>query len=143
MANVLVVEDNGALGELLNAFICAAGHRVTLCAQSIRALDSIRDRTWDLIVTDMFMPDRDGLDILREARRLSPDTPVIAMSGGSTLLPSFDPLMCARELGATAVLKKPFGRAELLREVNFALSASRRAPEPLADIAAPHLEGTR
>ncbi|MCE9648430.1 MAG: response regulator [Parvibaculum sp.] len=128
MANVLVVEDNSALGDLLNTFISAAGHQVTLCAQSIRALESIRDRTWDLVVTDMFMPDRDGLDILRETRRLSPDTPVIAMSGGSTLLPSFDPLMCARELGAAAVLKKPFTRSELLREVNFALS-SRRAPE--------------
>lgn len=125
MAQVLVIEDNAELGNLLNSFISSAGHQVTLCARSIQALEVIQHENWDLIVTDMFMPDRDGLDILRETRRSSPATPVIAMSGGSRLFPKFDPLMCASELGATAILKKPFRRADLLKQVDLALSARR------------------
>ncbi|MGV8997255.1 MAG: response regulator [Parvibaculaceae bacterium] len=124
MARVLVVEDNPDLGDLLLTFIGAAGHQVTLRGSSLDALDTLHEQTFDLVITDMFMPDRDGLEILRAAKRASPDTPVLAMSGGSRLFPTFDPLACARQLGAFAILPKPFRRSELLSAVEAALAST-------------------
>jgi len=131
MARVLVVEDNPDLGDLLLTFITAAGHQVTLRGSSLDALDTLHEQSFDLVITDMFMPDRDGLEILRAAKRLSPDTPVLAMSGGSRLFPTFDPLSCARQLGAFAILPKPFRRSELLAAVEAALASAAIAPPPM------------
>ncbi|MES1991449.1 MAG: response regulator [Pseudomonadota bacterium] len=128
MARVLVVEDNPDLGDLLFTFITAAGHQVTLRGSSLDALDTLNEQSFDLIITDMFMPDRDGLEILRAAKHLSPDTPVLAMSGGSRLLPTFDPLSCARQLGAFATLPKPFRRSELLAAIEAALASAVIVP---------------
>tara|TARA_R110002110_G_scaffold34896_4_gene118321 strand:+ start:2583 stop:3032 length:450 start_codon:yes stop_codon:yes gene_type:complete len=138
MANILIVEDTVDLGDLLYVFITGAGHRVTLCREALLALDKLHDENFDLIITDMFMPGRDGLDVLREARRASPDTPVLVMSGGSRLFPSFDPLSCARRLGAVGVLAKPFRRSDLLSSINAALGTVRPdAPAPSTRPAGP------
>ncbi|MDO8288304.1 MAG: response regulator [Parvibaculum sp.] len=131
MAKILVVEDNPDLGDLLLTFIAAAGHQVTLRASSLAALDTLQEQSFDLVITDMFMPDRDGLEILREAKRLYPDTPVLAMSGGSRLFPTFDPLACARQFGAFAILPKPFRRSELISMVEAALASATIAPPPM------------
>tara|TARA_R110000868_G_scaffold383804_1_gene651106 strand:- start:1984 stop:2433 length:450 start_codon:yes stop_codon:yes gene_type:complete len=134
MANILIVEDTVDLGDLLYVFITGAGHRVTLCREAFMALDKLQEENFDLIITDMFMPGRDGLDVLREARRVSPDTPVLVMSGGSRLFPSFDPLSCARQLGAVGVLAKPFRRSDLLSSISAALGTARAdasTPRPL------------
>lgn len=131
MANVLVVEDNPDLGDLLLTFLSAAGHRVTLRGSSLAALDTLQEQSFDLVITDMFMPDRDGLEILREAKRLYPDIPVLAMSGGSRLFPTFDPLACARQLGAFAILPKPFRRSELIAAVEAALAGTTIVPPPM------------
>lgn len=132
MARILVVEDNPDLGDVLSTFIRSVGHTVTLCNDGHTALDTINEEHFDLVITDMFMPDLDGLDILRETRRVAPDTPVMAMSGGSRLLPRFDPLNYARKLGAVAILHKPFRRADLLSRVGVALDnkPSRHAARP-------------
>lgn len=122
MARILVVEDNPDLGDVLSTFMTSVGHAVTLCGDSHAALDTINQERFDLVITDMFMPDRDGLDILRETRRVAPDTPVLAMSGGSRLFPGFDPLNCARQLGAVAILHKPFRRSDLLATISDVLS---------------------
>lgn len=127
MAKILVVDDNADLGYLLQTFISAVGHDVTLCGDSRTALDTLHDTAFDLVITDMFMPDRDGLEILRESKRVSPSTPVLAMSGGSTLFPSFDPLRCAHQLGAVAILPKPFRRSDLISSIEAALNT---APNP-------------
>lgn len=125
MANILVVDDNPDLGDLLKTFISAIGHNVTLCGSSLSALDTLAHHTFDLVITDMMMPDRDGLEILRETKRLSPDTPVLAMSGGSRLFPTFDPLNCASQLGANEILPKPFRRSQLLSAIERLLKQSR------------------
>lgn len=137
MAKILVVEDNPDLGDLLLTFIAAAGHRVTLRESSLAALETLQEQGFDLVITDMFMPDRDGLEILREAKRLYPDTPVLAMSGGSRLFPTFDPLACARQLGAFAILPKPFRRSELLSTVEAALASATITPPPMPQVSIP------
>tara|TARA_R110000824_G_scaffold118960_9_gene271733 strand:+ start:37765 stop:38214 length:450 start_codon:yes stop_codon:yes gene_type:complete len=126
MADILVVDDNPDLGDLLKTFISAIGHNVTLCGSSLSALETLAHHSFDLVITDMMMPDRDGLEILRETKRLSPDTPVLAMSGGSRLFPTFDPLSCARQLGANEVLPKPFRRSQLLAAIERLLKESRK-----------------
>ena len=131
MANILIVEDTVDLGDLLYIFITGAGHRVTLSREPLLALDKLQNENFDLIITDMFMPGRDGLDVLREARRVTPDTPVLVMSGGSRLFPAFDPLTCARRLGAVGVLAKPFRRSDLLASIKAALATVQsHAPTP-------------
>jgi DNA-binding response OmpR family regulator len=148
MAKILIVEDNADLGDLLVHFISAVGHDVTLRGDSRAALDTLNETAFDLVITDMFMPDRDGLEILRESKRVSPTTPVLAMSGGSTLFPTFDPLRCARQLGAVAILPKPFRRSDLIAAIDAALksrpaanNARKAAPQVTNSNIAPTLSG--
>lgn len=127
MANILIVEDTKELGTLLYVFVTGAGHRVTLCHEAFVAFDTLQHENFDLVITDMFMPGLDGLDVLRETRRVAPNTPVLVMSGGSCLFPAFDPLNCAHNLGAAGVLGKPFRRSDLLSSIDAALATSRPA----------------
>jgi CheY-like chemotaxis protein len=71
----------------------------------------------------MFMPERDGIEIIQEIRRLQPDLPIVAMSGGWRTMKSAQTLEVARALGADAVLSKPFDRESLLAALNAALDA--------------------
>ncbi len=121
MPHILVVDDDDAIRFLLRAFLEAAGHEVREAADGDEALRALADAPADLVLCDMFMPRRDGLETLRELARSHPGLPVVAMSGGARqgLL---DVLPFADRLGAVDVLAKPFDRQTVLEAVSRGLA---------------------
>ena len=113
MARILLVDDNPHVQHVLARLLAMLGHDVVHAADGREALAQLRRAGCDAILTDVLMPELDGLDVLRHVARDHPGLPVIAMSGGSARMPGADALQLAHSLGAHAILAKPFGAAEL------------------------------
>jgi DNA-binding response OmpR family regulator len=116
---VLVVDDNAALCANLRAGLEMEGYEVLTAGNGEQALARLAQGRVDAVVTDLFMPDKDGIETIVALRERFPGIGVIAMSGrlGSTYLP------VAQEIGAAAILSKPFRLEELL-------AALQRLPSP-------------
>lgn len=121
MANILVIDDDKVVAGMISAFLTSGGHAVRIATDGKMGMESIAAHPTDLAVMDMFMPEKDGLEVIRELRALRPDFPVIAISGGGTAAGGADILNIARILGAKAVLTKPVLKAELLAAVEKCL----------------------
>lgn len=116
-ARVLVIEDDPALRELMTAILTSAGHQVIRATDGREGTALLARQTIDLVITDVLMPNQDGLETIMSIRRTHPNLPVIAITGGNRIDPAHY-LRMARALGATRVLEKPFGVAEFARTVN-------------------------
>jgi len=111
---VLVVDDNADARLTLQLLLEAEGYRVETAANGREALRVQRERPSQILVTDLFMPEADGLETMQRFRAEFPGVPVIVMSGGGTKQGlKTDHLTVARELGART-LRKPFSGEELL-----------------------------
>jgi CheY-like chemotaxis protein len=121
MVLILVVDDSDSALTVVETMLAGAGHQVITSRSARHALTILEDHAVDLIITDIYMPDEDGLELMRDARRVAPNTPVIAMSG---MTGKRDMLRVARGLGARCVLYKPFSRQELLTAVSQAFDSS-------------------
>ena len=106
---VLVIDDEAEVRAAVRTMLEEEGHEVTDAANGVEAMRILLGAPVDLVVCDLFMPDMDGLEVIRELRRNAPDVCVIAMSGGGAD-GTIDLLPMARALGATGVLYKPFDR---------------------------------
>jgi DNA-binding response OmpR family regulator len=120
MPNILLVDDDDQLRSMLKIVLTRAGHEVQEACNGNEALKFQSKRPADLMITDIIMPDREGLDTIRELRRNNTDIKIIAMSGGSRVTAQ-DYLTLARKLGADYVLAKPFSNQEILRAVQLVL----------------------
>ena len=112
MYTVLVADDDVGVRFIVCEFLKMAGFDVVEANSGLDAIEMLKEWTPDLLVTDIFMPDGDGIELVRYARKNLPFLPVIAMSGGSILLPEFNSLKSAEMLGATVTLAKPFTRKD-------------------------------
>ncbi len=110
----VVIEDDVLVLSLTAEILRRAGYTVHEAVNGEDGLAKCRAIQPDLVVTDIFMPERDGIEVLREVKKTTPETRVVAISGGSPLLPRMDFLVTADKLGADAVLAKPFTPAQLL-----------------------------
>ena len=120
MARILVVDDDSKIRTMVRVVLERFGFEVMEAIDGEAALRIARAEKADLVVSDVFMPDCDGLELLRNLRRELPDLKVISMSGG-TLGGKIDLLTVARYLGATETIHKPFTATALLALVNRAL----------------------
>ncbi len=120
MAKIMVVDDNEGLRKAIGKLLSLSGHEVALTQDGAVALDQLRGNPVDLVLTDIYMPEMDGIEFLDHVRRTCPDTRIVAMSaGGST--PAHSLLTDARLLGAVDVISKPFSDTELVDFVERAL----------------------
>ncbi len=117
MANILVVDDNLAFLEIQTEYLRRAGHDVTPATNGIEAMNRIESHTFDLVITDLIMPDKEGVQVIMEIRKKYPSVKIIAMSGGGRVNAE-DYLAIARRLGAARTLSKPFTGEELLTAVS-------------------------
>ena len=106
---VLVVEDNADLRDYLRLALESQGHEVRTADNGRIALQYLQRDGIDVVLTDLYMPEMDGIETTVELRRHFPTLPVIVMSGKPA---THTPVM--EELGAARVLKKPFALEELL-----------------------------
>jgi DNA-binding response OmpR family regulator len=107
---VLVIEDNAGLRDYLRLAIESAGHQVLTAADGREALAYLNGHPVDTVLTDLFMPEMDGIEVIAELRRQFPGIKLLAMSGRSGV----DYLAVAKELGAARILRKPFQMDELM-----------------------------
>jgi len=120
MHSILIIEDDAVVRQLLRLCLEEAGYDVKEATTGRDGTREFRKAPIDLVITDIFMPDCDGLDVIRRLRRLHPSLKILAISGGSGTM---DYLREATALGATRVLYKPFVMPTLLRTVSDLLAA--------------------
>src|SRR5260221_1697721 len=120
MARILVIDDDPDMRDMLGQTLKSAGHEVALAADGQEGVHQCRARPADLVVTDIYMPNREGLETIMELRNGFPDIAIIAMSGRAT---AGTMLSIARKLGAEEVLQKPFVTEELRTAVERVLRA--------------------
>lgn len=120
MSEILVVDDDLAVLDVMSEMLRLEGHEVTVAENGVDAVQCVNDSEFDLVITDLIMPEKEGLETIADIRRSRADLPIIAISGGGRLGPT-DYLETARFIGANATLAKPFARQELLSTVESLL----------------------
>jgi CheY-like chemotaxis protein len=116
MKRIMVVDDDDLFRAMLNKLLHNAGYSVIVAESGIEALSRQQDDPVDLIITDIIMPDKEGIEIIMELRKKYPATKIIAMSGGGRINPK-QYLELAQRLGARKTFAKPFKTTEMLAAV--------------------------
>ncbi len=124
MAKILLIEDDKVVAASLAIFLKNDGHIVETAYDGMHGMASVAANPPDIVVTDLFMPEKDGLEAIRELRVLRPDLPVIAISGGGSLS-SNDALRLAKSLGAQEILSKPILADQLRSAVKRCLPVAQ------------------
>src|SRR6202050_5665998 len=124
-ANILVIDDDAnTLASLARAFRLA-GHEATVCDNAARALELAKAERYDLILSDVVMPGRDGIALLEDFKNIGVTSPAVMMSGQATI----EMAVRATRLGAIDFLEKPISTDKLLLTVENALRLNRLARE--------------
>lgn len=118
MGKILVIDDSQSMLRLVESILVPAGHEVIALSDPTKAYELMAQSRLDLILTDIYMPDRDGLEIIAGARKICPHVPVIAASSATG---EKDMLRMARMMGAAGTLPKPFSSSDLLHSVSRVL----------------------
>lgn len=116
MAGVMIVEDDAALREMLKEALEKRKYTVIAAADGREAIAKFRPSVVDLVITDLLMPEEDGLKVIMKVKEAKPDVKVIAISGGGKAGPG-SYLLIAHKLGADQVFSKPFLPSELVQKV--------------------------
>jgi DNA-binding NtrC family response regulator len=122
-ARILVVDDNASVRRSLAALLTRAGHEVIQAANGSEAGRVWHEVKLDLVILDLFMPEKDGIETMVELRAFVPGIPIIVMSGGACGS-QLDMLNAAELLGASLTIEKPFTLDEMLEAVRKALQAA-------------------
>src|SRR3954454_19068207 len=112
MNRILVIDDDESIRLILAKALEQAGYKVDVAVDGREGTQQFRTEHYDVVIVDIWMPEKDGLETLMEIRRNTPGAKVIAISGGGRL-GIMSPLGWAKCLGAVAVLIKPFSSEEL------------------------------
>jgi DNA-binding NtrC family response regulator len=114
--SILIVDDEPGIRELLGIMLETCGHTVATAEDGIQAPKVMASRQIDVVITDLLMPERDGLEFITEVRKKYPRVKVIAMSGGGHIARE-SYLRIAKTFGAHFLLEKPFNQSDVLGAV--------------------------
>ena len=117
MAEILLIEDMDGVRRAVGAMLKSAGHTITTAADGKEGIKILGTRSFDLVITDMLMPEIDGSEVLFHLGNMSRRPRVIAISGGGAGVSGASALRTA-EFKADAFLQKPFEKAELLAAID-------------------------
>jgi len=123
MPSVLIVEDSADIRLLLRRLLEPKGYTVREAEDGIQGLKQYENQPADVVVVDLFMPVKDGLETIRDLRRFDPRSRIIAISGGGSHS-NVGILQAAKHMGATKALIKPIRREELLAALSEVLAAA-------------------
>ena len=122
MQRILVIDDDEQVRELLVEILERAGYQIVTAANGAEGLRLYRAQPAELVITDLIMPEKEGLETILALRKEFPKVPIIAVSGGGRSgAISYLPL--AKSLGAARTVAKPFSRQEILDAVKETLAA--------------------
>ena len=116
MERILIIDDEQQIRSMLRLMLERDGYEVVEASDGIEGISAYRQKPADLIITDLIMPNKDGIGMIIELQKEFPDVKIIAMSGGGLNKPD-GYLKGAKKLGAACTLTKPIDREKLLRAV--------------------------
>lgn len=122
MQRVLIIDDDEQFRALLYEILDRAGFEVVEAGNGVDGLKLYRQQPADLVITDLIMPEKEGVETIMELRDEFPEARIIAISGGERI-GGRDYLPIAARLGARRTLAKPFSRQEILTAVRETLAA--------------------
>lgn len=122
MPRILIVDDNEDFSAALGAAFTRAGYEVGRAPDGKQGLMLFRESKFDLVLSDILMPETDGLELIFALRKTDPNIPIIAMSGGGHGSAEHY-LHVADVSGASAVIRKPFSPGDLIELVQTQLAA--------------------
>jgi DNA-binding response OmpR family regulator len=124
MAGILIVEDDGDLREMLKISLLKMKYTVIEASDGKEALLHFKPGITDMVITDLIMPDEDGLKVIMKIKEIKPSTKIIAISGGGKAGPG-NYLSLASALGADEVFSKPFSIHDLLKTIEELLNTEQ------------------
>ncbi|OYX30716.1 MAG: hypothetical protein B7Y99_11260 [Caulobacterales bacterium 32-69-10] len=127
---ILVADDDPILREIASEHLTQAGYEVALVEDGVQALKAVAAAPFDLIVTDMVMPNLDGIELLQALKRDYPAIPVVAISAGMSAMDPELILRAATAVGAVSVLTKPLVGETFLEHVRAALAGAGAGAGP-------------
>jgi len=121
MAKILIADDIKAITDIIGHLLKNEGHDVVTAANGTEAINKSNEDIYDLVITDMLMPKKDGYDVIAHLKATSPDTKIIVMTGGGVTITPTDVI---RSIGddIEIFLTKPICKSDLLSAVNKALA---------------------
>jgi CheY-like chemotaxis protein len=122
--SVVIADDVVEIQELLQQWLTELGCTVKCVSTGRDAVRLLRTQRVDIVITDIIMPEGDGLEVISELKRAQGSTRILAMSGGGNHLGAADCLKFAKSLGAHGVLMKPFNRHQVLDALAQVMSVS-------------------
>jgi DNA-binding response OmpR family regulator len=124
MSLILIIDDDHQVRAVITRALERDGYRVIQANDGEEGARMAQEHTPSLVLTDILMPNKEGLQVIRELRMAYPAVPIIAMSGGGSSIGADGILKIARHLGAQHALLKPFSLAELLSVVAATIGQS-------------------
>lgn len=121
MARILVIDDDKAIRRSLSILLEQDGHQVLTAENGREGIDIHKQNAVDLIITDIIMPDKNGIETIVQFRCDYPDVKIIAISGGGMLVPE-EYLTMAGAVGADKTITKPFEMVELKNAIQELLA---------------------
>ena len=143
MAHILIVDDEQTVRDIIAAALTFAGYQVETASNGQEAVQGFERQRADPVITDLVMPEKDGIEIVMELRKTQPDLPSIAMSGQSSHSPLY--LGMAKNRGARRTLAKPFSIETLLTTVKEVMAdptgSERGSPQTTVRVTLRHGDG--
>ena len=124
MARILVIDDDAQMRNMLRQMLESEGHTAAVAENGKEGLLQMRTHPFDLVITDLIMPEKEGIETIQELRKSYPDLKIIAISGGGRY-GQLEYLPVAKKLGADSTLAKPFRKQELLEMMEDVLNLSQ------------------
>lgn len=121
MSRILIVDDDQQIREMLRLTLERESHTVLEAADGVGAIAAFKTEDVDLVITDIVMPEKEGIELIMELKGIDPEVRIIAISGGGRINPE-DYLKWARRFGVSHTFCKPVDRQELLTAVDELLT---------------------
>ena len=122
MGKILIIDDEPYILLMLKKMLEKIGHEVELASNGREGMEMFRNDVVDMVITDIIMPDKEGLEIILEMKQSNPDLKIIAISGGGRISPE-SYLECAKHFGASRVFQKPFSQKEFVSAVKILMAS--------------------
>ena len=126
MAQIIIVDDESSVRDMLEAMIKPLEHELIVMSNADDVISACQTSEPDLVITDIVMPGKNGIDLIMTLKEKNPDIPIIAISGGGGITGRYDYLEIAKLVGADNIIKKPFTMENIRTAVQNILTSKEK-----------------